>query len=214
MTIYDLVFIVGFLCTVSALIVAVVQALRGRRRQAGRTLVRTAVAVAAYLTVVVLVSLATPRRILPQSERRCWDEWCLAVERVTRTDSIGPSVVATPGDVLYVVDVRVSNLGRGRRQRERGVVLYLLDASAVRYDPDLEGERALAAFGLAGDPLDSPMAPGGSFVHRVAFRVPRNAAGLGLVKEGTGPAAFVIADNESLFHKRTMTRLDVVENGK
>jgi hypothetical protein len=214
MTIYDLVFMVGFVCTVGALIASVVQALRGRRRQAERTLVRTAAAVTAYLTVVVAVSLATPRRILPQSERRCWDDWCLVVERVTRTDSIGPSVVATLGDFLYVVDVRVSSLAKGRPQRERGVVLYLLDASDRRYDPDLHGERALAASGRAGDPLDSQMAPGGSFVHRVAFRVPRNAAGLGLVKEGSGPGAFIIADNESLFHKRTMTRFDVVDTSK
>jgi hypothetical protein len=214
MTVYDLVFIIGLVCAVVALIVAAVQGIRGRRQSAARTLLRTAVAVAAYIAIVVVVSLATPRRTLPQSERRCWDEWCLTVERVTRADSLGPSAVAALDDYLYVVDVRISNLGKGRAQRENGVVLYLLDASGRRYDPDFQSERALVSAGRAGDALDTQMPAGGSFVHRVAFRVPRNAAGLGLVKEGSGPQALIIADNESLFHKRTITRLDIVDSAK
>jgi hypothetical protein len=168
----------------------------------------------AYLAVVVVVSLTSPRRILPQSERRCWDEWCLNVEHIARTASTDRSGVIESDTVLYVVDVRVSNIGKARAQRENGVVLYLLDSAGRRYDPDLQSQRALAASGGAGDPMDTKVAPGVSFVHRVAFRVPRNAVALGLVKEGQGPQAFIIDDDQSLLHKRTMTRFDLVDSAK
>ena len=211
MTIFDLIFILGVLCTTGAMLFAAFQFLRGRRQNASRTVAGVAVALTAYLAIVVVVSLATPQRILPQSELRCSDEWCLSVDRVTRTDSIGSYIVVTPGDVLYLVDVRVSSQSRGRPQREVGVALYLLDSTGRRYDPDSEGERALAAAGRAGAPLDQLVNPGESFIHRVAFRVPSNAAGLGLAKSGSGPGAFIIGDDASLFHKRTVTRLDQVE---
>jgi hypothetical protein len=214
MTIYDLVFVVGVIALVCTLVVAAVQVLRGRQRRAARILIRLGAAVTVYLIIVVAVSLATPRRTLSQSERRCWDEWCLAVERVTRSEAIGPSAIAKAGEFLYVADVRVTSLAKRRPQRELGVVLYLIDASGRRYDPDFDGTRALAALGRTGAPLDSQLPPGGSFIHRVAFRVPRNAVGLGFVKEGSGPQAVIIADDESLFHKRTMTRLDVVDDGR
>jgi hypothetical protein len=136
------------------------------------------------------------------------------VERVTRGESIGPTVSASPDDLFYVVDVRVASLAKRQRQRERGVVLYLLDASGHRYDPDLPGMRALATSGRGGVPIETELAPGESVLHRVAFRVPRNATGLGLVKEGPGPQALIIADDESLFHKRTVTRLDVIDSAR
>ncbi len=212
MTIFDLIFILGILCTTATVLFAAFQFLRGRRQNARRTLVVVAIAITAYLAIVVVVSLATPRRVLPQSEFRCSDEWCLSVDRVTRTDTIGSYMVATPGDVLYLVDVRVSSQSRGRPQREVGVALYLLDSTGRRYDPDPDAERALAATGRAGDPLDHLVNPGESFIHRVAFRVPTNAAGLGLAKSGSGPGAFIIGDDASLFHKRTVTRLDKIES--
>ena len=212
MTIFELIFILGVLCSAASVLFAAFQFVCGRRQSARRTMARVAIALTAYLAIMIVVSLATPQRILQQSETRCWDEWCLSVDRVTGTLTIGHSIVATPGDVFYLVDVRVSSRSRGRPQREVGVELYLLDAAGRRYDPDLEAERALAVAGRAGDPLDKLVNPGESFIHRVAFRVPADVHGLGLAKSGSGPGAFIIGDDASLFHKRTVMRWDGIES--
>lgn len=212
MNIFELIFILGVLCSAAAVLFAAFQFLRGRRHNARRTLTRLAMALTAYLAIMIVVSLATPQRILPQGEARCFDEWCLSVDRVTGTDTVGSYKVAYPVDVLYLIDVRISSRSRGRPQREVGVELYLLDSAGRRYDPDPEAERALAAAGRAGEPLDHVVNPGESFIHRAAFRVPAHAHGLGLAKSGSGPGVFIIGDDASLFHKRTVMRWDGIES--
>ena len=210
MSLFDLIFIGSFLAAVGTALAAIVQLLRGRRASAARISGSLAVAIALYLAVVVGVSLSTPQRVLPQGERRCWDEWCLAVEEATRADSLAPGAVAGRDESLIMLAVRISSRSRGRPQREGGVRLFLLDSLGQRYDVDTVAQQALTAAGIAGDSIGSMLQPGASILHHVAFRVPRSATGLGLGKDGMGPGPWIIADETSLFHKRTVNRLEPV----
>ena len=210
MTLFDLLFIVSLLGTVATLLVATVQLFRGHRAAAARIVAWLGIAVAAYLALVIGVSLVSPRLELPPGARRCWDDWCLAVEFATRGDSLAPGVVAAPDESLIMVAVRVSSAARGRAQRETGVHLFLLDASGARHDADRAAERLLVAGSgprLTSDSLGTVLQPGSSFVHYAVFRVPRTATLLGLGKDGEGPGAFIIGDESSLLHRRTVTRL-------
>jgi hypothetical protein len=209
MSLFDLIFIAGFLGAVGTALTALVQLVRGRRDSAERIAVGLVVGIALYVAVVIGVSLTTPQRVLPQGERRCWDEWCLAVESAVRADSLAPGAVAAHDESLVMLAVRISSRSRGRAQREGGVRLFLLDSLGVRYEVDTLAQRALTLAGIAGDSIGSVLQPGASILHHVAFRVPRSATGLGLGKDGMGPGPWIIADETSLFHKRTVNRLDL-----
>jgi hypothetical protein len=41
--------------------------------------------VAAYLLVVVVVSLTTPRKVIAIGDSYCYDSWCIAIEKVSAT---------------------------------------------------------------------------------------------------------------------------------
>ena len=98
MSIFDLLFILVFLATVVTLIAAALAALRGRGTTALRILRLLGVCIAAYLATGLLVSVLEPRRVIA-GEPWCFDDWCLAVEHVSR--SPGAS------DVTYAVDLRL-----------------------------------------------------------------------------------------------------------
>jgi hypothetical protein len=210
MSLFDLIFLCSAFGSAVATLVALVQLLRGRRTAAARIATGLVAGVALYLAVVVGVSLSTPQRVLPQGERRCWDEWCLAVESATRTDSLAPGAVAARDESLVMLAVRISSRARGRAQREGGVRPFLLDAVGHRYDVDPVAQRALERAGIAGDSIGSVLQPGASILHHVAFRVPKSATGLGLGKDGMGPGLVIIGDESSVLHKRTVNRLEFV----
>ena len=89
MTIFDLLFIIVVLASVAALTAVVASALRGRLRQAVKLLAMYGVCLAFYLGVIVVVSLASPQRILALGESRCFYGWCVAVEDVTLARELG-----------------------------------------------------------------------------------------------------------------------------
>ena len=123
MTLFDLLFIVGFLMTVGAAIRAGYLLLRKRAAAAKQTATRLAVFIAIYAATLVVVSLVMPQKKLRVGDVRCFDEWCITVVRAARQPHIGD--VAANG-VFYVVTVRVSSRSRGRRQREVDAV-HILD---------------------------------------------------------------------------------------
>jgi hypothetical protein len=209
MSMFELLFIGAVLAAVGTTLVTLVQLLRGHRRHAARLAIRLASALALYLAVLIGVSLLTPQRILPHGERRCWDDWCLAVEDATRVDSLAPGAVAGRDESLILLAVRISSRSRGRPQREGGVRLFLLDSRGQRYDVDPAAQRAITIAGIAGDSIGSMLEPGASILHHAAFRVPKTATGLGLGKDGMGPGPWIVADETSLFHRRTVNRLDL-----
>ncbi len=196
MTLFDLLFLALALAAIATLAAAALAALRGHRARALLLLRRLGIAAALYLGVVLLVSLATPRRWVKLGEDRCADDWCVAVAGVRRDSAAD--------EELYTVSLRLSSRARRVSQRERSLAVYLRDRAGRRYDPLPDvGEVPFDTLLRAGESLEA--------VRR--FRVPAGAAVQGLViaREGFGgrfPGCCIIADENSLLHRRPMVAID------
>lgn len=192
MTIFDLVFIAVFFATVVTLAMAAFAAVRGRRARALATLRGFGVFAVVYLGIVILVSLTTPRRVLNVGDDQCSDDWCIAVADVKRTPANAV--------VSYAVTLRVSSRARRVAQSEGGVSVYLIDDRGRRYDP--VPDAAAVALSVMLQPRESVSTT------RV-FELPTDAHDAGLVVgRGAFPGCIIIGDDQSLFHKRTIVRLD------
>jgi hypothetical protein len=209
MTLFDLVFALTALITAGTLIRACYLLARCRRRLAGRLLLRLCAFLGAYMLVLVIVSLDSGQRVLGIRQPRCFDDWCLEAEQLIWQPAVGrPPLVAVAHGRYAVVTVRVLSRAMRVSQRALDASIYLLDADGRRYDPDAAAQRALNAEGAGGLPLDSELAPGGSFTRTVAFDLPARPSRLDLVVEhGLFPSRFVIGDAQSFLHKPTVIRL-------
>jgi hypothetical protein len=73
------------LCVFASLVILLTAAyrlIRGRRASALRLLAGWGLGVFVYLTVSVAVSLVRPARVIELGQNWCFDDWCIAVERV------------------------------------------------------------------------------------------------------------------------------------
>ncbi len=194
MTIFDLLFIVVVLASVATLAAIVASALRGRLRQAVKLLAVYGVCLALYLSVVVVVSLVSPQRVLALGENRCFDDWCIAADDIARSGS--------PTRVEYTVTLRVSNQAQRVPQRENGVAVYMMDEKGRRFE---------SAAGPSAAPFNVLLQPGQSVTTTRTFKVSGASGQLVLVVEHEGPSRFpgmfIIGDDSSLFHKSMIVRL-------
>jgi hypothetical protein len=213
MTVFDLLFIVCFLTAVVSVLRAAYYAGRRRWTSSARVLRRLGYLAAVYLAVLVAVSLLSRPTVLRMGERQCFDDWCVSVEHAVRQARAGlpPADVAARG-VFCVVTVRVSNAARRRAQRASDAGVCLIDEKGHRYEPSPPGQRALDATGLGGSDLTTRLPPGGSFVRRVVFDVPTDAAGLALVvNHGRFPGLLIIGDPHSFLHAPTVFSLSELD---
>jgi hypothetical protein len=174
MTPFDLVFILVFFTTVFLTGRIAVAAVRGRRALASQRLRFLVSGLTAYMLVVLLVGVLTPRQELPLGHAQCSDDWCIAVTHVA----------TQPGaQAERRVDIEFQLSSRARRitQRERFVVVYLRDTDGHRYDPTPSADEP---------PFDILLGPGQSLsTHRV-FIVPDSVHDLGVVVTREGDFAF------------------------
>ena len=194
MTIFDFFFIVIVFASLAMLAVVILIALRGRLRQAVKLLAMIGVCLALYLGVIVVVSLASPPRVMALGEDRCFDDWCLAVDDIARSES--------PTRTGYTVTLRVSNRARRAPQRENGIVVAMLDEKGRRFE---------AAANLEDAPFNVLLQPGQSVTTTRIFDVSGSSGPLYLVVEHAGfsrfPGLFIIGDDSGLLHKPTIVRL-------
>ena len=194
MTIFDLLFIAVVLASLATLITASIVAIRGQRARALGILRQFGVSAIAYLVVVVVVALLSPRRVLNVGDPWCFDDWCLSVENVSQTPA--------PPEVAYNVSLRIFSRARRVSQRANGAWIYVIDGRGNRYAPEPDPSAV---------PLDVLLQPGASVTTTRVFKVPENARELSLVTghggPGCFPGCFVIGDDSSLLHKRTLVRL-------
>ena len=185
MTLFDLLFIAVVLASAVTLITAAVT-------RSLRILRGFGICAIVYIAIVAVVGLRAPRRVIEVGEPWCFDDWCLSVE--------GVSQAPAPPLAPWRVALRIFSRARRVSQRARGAWIYVIDRQGHRYGPDADPSTA---------PLDVLLAPGESVSTSRTFRVPAGAGELGLVT-GHGPSfitTFIIADESSLFHKRTYIRL-------
>ena len=194
MTIFDLLFIAVVFASLATLLTAAIAAIRGRRAHALMILRKFGICAIAYLSIVVVVALFSPRRVLNVGDPWCFDDWRLSVESVSRTPA--------PPLVSYNVSLRIFSQARRVSQRAKGASIFVIDQRGNRYAPEPD---------LSAVPLDVLLQPGESVTTSRLFKLPADAAGLGLVTghggPGCFPGCFIIGDNASLFHKRTFVRL-------
>lgn len=207
MNIFDLILILSVLIVLTIVLGLLVSLAARRRALARRLFIGLAIYIGGYAMLLVGAALLSPQQVLGMHQPRCFDDWCASVERVKQQPAIG-SVQAN--GAFFLVTIRVTNRARRISQRARDVGIYLLDSLGKRYNPSLEGQRALDEAGLAGSPLDSQLDAGGAFTHTAVFDVPAGTEQLGLViSHGAFPDAIVIGDEQSLFHKPTVVRLAI-----
>lgn len=194
MTALDLVFLIVALASIGMLLNAGLCLIRGRFRRALTLLGALALGLRVYLGLIVAVSLLSAPRELAFGENRCFDDWCIAVEDVSRTFSAA--------GVTYAATLRLSIRARRVSQRENGVVVFLQDA---------DGRR----FGAAADPTATPFSillePGQSLATRRIFEMSNAYAPLVLAiwHEGGArfPGVFIIGDDSSIAHPPTIVQL-------
>ena len=209
MTIFDGIFILAVLGSLLALIAVGYFLVRRQWRRAKRVLLGLASFLVIYAVVLVSVALLSPQQVLAMHQDRCFDDWCLSVEQVVQQPTIGStSMLVHAHGVFDLVTVRVSSRARGISQRVLDAQVSVLDTQGQRYDPDPAGQQVLDASGQGGLPLDSELAPFGSFTHTVVFDVSKSASPLTLVvTHGLFPDVLIIGSDQSFLHKPTIIQL-------
>jgi len=209
MTVFDLLLLITVFITVVALLGGASYLARRRWRPLRRILLGLGILLGSYAAVLVTVSLVSPQQVLGPHQVRCFDDWCLSVERVARQHTVGRwTHIATARGRFYLVTVEVSSQAQRVSQRAVDAQVYLTDANGRRYDPVPDAQQALDATGSGGQPLDTELPPGGSFTSTVVFDVPLKGRPGGLVvAHGLFPAVLVIGDPQSLLHKPTLFAL-------
>ncbi len=166
-----------------------------------------AVYIILYAILLAGVSLLSPQQVLAMHQLRCFDDWCASVEQVTKQPAIG---LVQANGVFYLVTIQVTSRAKRVSQRALDAAAYLLDGSGKRYNLSPQGQQALEAAGLSGQPLSSLVAAGGSFLYTGAFDLPDSASRVSLVfTHGAFPGNMIIGDDQSFLHKPTIVRLSV-----
>ncbi|MGD0403480.1 MAG: hypothetical protein ABSB66_09795 [Candidatus Acidiferrales bacterium] len=186
MTIFDLIFILLFFVMLGSLLWAAACAVRGQFSRAGRILIRIAACAALYMAIVIVASAILPRRTVNLRETQCFDDYCATVDSFRRI----PQSVA----VEYSVDLRLSNRARRGSEREKNLVMYLIDARGRRYDP--EGDKSSAPYTVL-------LAPQESAVVTRSYLLPNDAGEVGAVvtHEGGFPIGWLIIGYDTWFQQ-------------
>ena len=173
-----------------------------------------------YFGLVIVFSLASGERVLARGEEKYFCEidchLAYSVADVRRAKTVGEGLhAATARSEFYVVTLKTRfdettiSARRGNSQlypNPRRVTVY--DEQGRAYPVSEEGERALAAAGGAGTPLDAPLRPGESYTTELVFDLPEDARSpVLLVNESDLPTRFIIGHENSLLHGKTEFRL-------
>jgi hypothetical protein len=195
MTAFDLLFIFATVGSAVTIAVAAMFAVRGQRSRAFKLLRLYCICAAGYFAVGVAVAFLRPQRVINVGDPWCFDDWCMTVEKVVRTNS-------TP-EISYNVDLHISSLARRATQRANKAWIYLIDDQGRRYSADPAPSAVR---------LDVLLRPLESASTQRTFRVPADAHGLGLITGHGGPYCgpmdiLVIGSGGCLFRKPTMIRI-------
>ena len=147
-----------------------------------------AIFLATYATALILVSLATPRKILAAGEHRCFDDWCVAAQTVTQV-----------GDNRWAATLEISSRAKRIRQSARDAAAMLEDTNGKLYQPlGYMTDKQLTTF----------LEPGESFPVQIAFQLPPGMQPAGVViQHGAFPGLIIIGDTQSFLHRQTLLQL-------
>lgn len=190
MTIFDLLFILLFLTSVVTVATAAVMAILGRFSKALRVLRNWSICFAIYMAIVETVAFATPQRIVPIGEDRCFDDWCVAVKRAEHQAS------------TYFLTFKISSQAKRVSQRAKGAYVFLMDSQGRRFNPAPDPSAV---------PFDVLLQPGEAVETKRSYTLPGDAREVGVVVVHEGsycfPGCFIIGDEANPIHKRTIVPL-------
>jgi hypothetical protein len=179
-----------FLISAVTLASAAVMAIRGRFATALRILRNYAICFAIYMTIVFTVALLTPQRVVQLGEDRCFDDWCVAVERADHQGN------------TYTVTMRVSSQAKRVSQRAKGANVFLVDSRGRRFGPAPDPSAV---------PFDVLLQPGEAVETKRSYTLPGDAREVGavVIHEGSYcfPGCFIIGDEANPLHQRTIVPL-------
>jgi hypothetical protein len=205
MTIFDLVLILSVFVIFLALLGMLIALLTRRWMRLKQLALFVGIYASVYALLLVSLALLSPQQVLAMGQLRCFDDWCASVERVEIQPAIGR--VQARG-AFYIVTIQVSSRAKRISQRALDAGVYLLDEQGKRYDASIQGQQALEAAGLAGQPLNSLVDAGGSFTTTTVFDLPLSSTQPGLViTHGAFPGIIIIGDDQSFLHKPTIIQL-------
>ncbi len=195
MTVFDLLFILAFLVSVVTMAVAAAFAIRGQLPRSLKILRLYCICAAGYFAIAVAIAFLKPQRMMSIGDPWCFDDWCLTIEKVDRTEGLS--------QVSYNVELRIFSRARRVTQRANGAWIYLIDDRGRRYSPDPAPSAV---------PLDTLLRPLESATTLRVFHVPADAHGLGLITGHGGRYCgpmdmLIIGSGGCLFRKPTMIRI-------
>ena len=188
----------------------------GRRGLAVRTVLAGAGVMAAYLTALVIVSLASNKEILPTGgvKRFCGFyldcHLSIAVEHVDTMASVGTGPMATAArGTFWVATVRLANSAVRVPLAFEGLRLRVHLDNGRWFIQDTGAERAL---GTDEADLERQLGPGESRVVRIVFDLPKGTtAPLLSAKEGVPPETEIegvlLGDEDSALHQPVLLAL-------
>ena len=170
---------------------------RQERRQARRHLIWIGGVWLLYIGVLLAISLTAKPGSIARGQEQCFGTRCVAVIKT----EIMPGYLASHGEQVLRVSVRITNHSRKDRQGDQRLKAYLVDSQNRRWYeiPGLEGVR-----------LSTIVAPGNSIVSQPVFKVASDATGLRLIfTHGRKlPYALLLGDRDSLLHPSVSVPLE------
>lgn len=203
MSVFDLLFILLFLCSIFVVASVSVLAFTGRRSAARKTLLRAGAVWCVYFVLLAVSDVIARPRIVAPGQDRCFDEMCFAV--VSAQSSL-PHLVKSYGHKTLIVTVRVRSHSLGRAQSEGGIRARLYDQG--QYVPiSMQGQRAYELEHGKSPTLTQRLDPGESIQSVLVFDMPPNMAHPSLTLDhGFTPGYFIIGESPS-FHGPDLLKL-------
>lgn len=186
MLLADLVFLFLLLLAAGTFVLAAGYALRREYRRAGLVLWRLLLAAAVYMLCVITISLFGARRVVKIGAPQCFDDWCVAITAVNKE--------AVSEGLRYTVDLQLASRALRVPQRERYMVVYLIDNAGRRFDPVPNASEV---------PFGVLLQPGQSMNASRSFLLPPDAAHVSAVvtHEGGFPIEWLVAGYDAWFRK-------------
>ena len=190
MSINDLLFLSSALFLLILLTSMIKQAIRGQWSNLQRTARTTAIFLTAYTFILIVISLATPRKFIPPGEARCFDDWCVAAK-----------TAEAAGDNVWIATLEVSSRAKRVRQSAPDAAAMLEDTNGNRYQPGAQPKaKHLTDFLEAGE----------SFLVQIPYLLPAGAQPAGIViSHGAFPGILIIGDTQSFLHQRTLSKVTI-----
>ena len=173
-----------------------------------------------YVGLMLIFSWSSSNRVLMRGQEKYFCEidchLAYSVVDVRQTKSLGnPAQPLNASGMFYMIIVRTrfdettisSRRGNGRLSPNSRLVA-ILDDTGSRFEPSQAAQALIEQSSPEGTPMDSPLRPGESYTSTLVFDLPPTIqAPVLLIHEGDWITRFVIGNENSLAHKKTVFQI-------